>query len=158
MSPAPKSPRDSVTTMTEYVLPFHANAMGNVFGGQILAWMDLCAAMCSQRHCGTIAVTAGIDDLAFEQPIRVGQIVKLEARITAAFRSSVEIRVIVTGEDGATGVTWPCVSAFMTFVAIGPSGAPHAAPPLVAETDEDRRLAADAEARRAARLGRRGKP
>lgn len=158
MNKPAKPARDSLTTMTEYVLPVHANAMGNVFGGQILAWMDICAAMCSQRHCGTIAVTAGIDDLAFEQPIKVGQIVKLEGRVTAAFRSSVEVRVIVTGEDGATGVTWPCVSAYMTFVAIGPVGAPQAVPPLLCETEEDRRLADEADARRRHRLGKRTKP
>ena len=72
-----KTPSASRTTMTEYVLPTHANALGNVFGGQILAWMDICAAICAQRHAGSVAVTAGIDDLAFERPIKLGQVVKL---------------------------------------------------------------------------------
>ncbi len=152
MSPQPKPPSASVTQMTEYVLPTHANAMGNVFGGQILAWMDLCAAMCAERHCGTIAVTAGIDELAFEHPVKIGQFVRLEGRVTAAFKSSVEIEVRVTGEDGATGVTWPCVKAYLTFVAIGPVGVPCPVPPLRSEGPDDEARRAAAEERRTRRL------
>ena len=84
-SPAPKRPADSVTTMTEYVLPTHANVLGNVFGGQVLAWIDLCAAICAQRHTRRTAITAGIDELSFERPIKVGQVVHISARVTAAF-------------------------------------------------------------------------
>lgn len=155
MSAASKSPSASRTTMTEYVLPTHANAMGNVFGGQILAWMDICAAICAQRHCGTIAVTAGIDDLAFQQPIKVGQVVKLDARVTAAFRSSVEVEVQVHGEDATTGTTWPCVTAFMTFVALGPVGAPAVVPALALDGDEEKARASAAAERRATRLAKR---
>lgn len=155
MSPPSKSPSASRTTMTEYVLPTHANAMGNVFGGQILAWMDICAAICAQRHCGTIAVTAGIDDLAFQQPIKVGQVVKLDARVTAAFRSSVEVEVQVHGEDATTGTTWPCVTAFMTFVALGPVGAPAVVPALVLDGEEEKARASAAAERRATRLAKR---
>src|SRR5690349_16278887 len=109
---------DSVTTMTEYVLPTHANALGNVFGGQVLAWVDLCAAICAQRHTGRIAITAGIDELSFEQPIQVGQVVRLLARVTGTFRTSLEILVHVEGENAMTGERWTCVTAFVTYVAV----------------------------------------
>lgn len=152
--PLPRSPSRSVTAMTEYVLPTHANALGNVFGGQILAWMDICAAICAQRHCGTVCVTAGIDDLAFDQPVKIGQVVRVTAHITAAFRSSVEVQVEVQGEDPASGHTWPCVAAFLTFVALGPNGRPCVVPPLQVETDTERALQAEASERRAHRLAR----
>src|SRR5215469_16944632 len=109
--PAPKPSSASVTEMTEYVLPQHANALGGVFGGQIMGWVDLCAAICAQRHSGRMAVTAYVDDLKFEQPVRVGEVVRLEARITATFRTSMEIEVVVQGEQAMTGRRWPCVTA-----------------------------------------------
>src|SRR4030095_7139766 len=118
MSAAPRRVEASLTTMTEYVLPTHATALGNVFGGQILAWVDLCAAICAQRHTGRIAITAGIDELSFEEPIKVGQVVQLRRPSTATFRTWLEIRVDVEGEDAMTGRRWPCVSALCTFVAI----------------------------------------
>src|SRR5689334_2607068 len=99
----PRPVADSITTMTEYVLPTHANVLGNVFGGQILAWVDLCAAICAQRHSGRMAITAGVDELAFQKPIKVGQVVRLVARVTATFRSSIEILVEVEGEEATTG-------------------------------------------------------
>jgi acyl-CoA hydrolase len=141
--------------MTEYVLPTHTNALGGVFGGQILAWMDICAAICAQRHCGSVTVTAGIDDLAFEQPIKVGEVVRLEARVTAAFRSSVEVEIVVRGENAITGNTWPCVHAFLTFVAIDGHGRPVTIPPLLVETDDEIALHKAAETRRSQRLARR---
>jgi acyl-CoA hydrolase len=158
--PLESTPRESdasLTTMTEYVLPTHANALGNVFGGQILAWMDLCAAICAQRHCGRIAVTAGIDDLAFAGPIQVGQVVRLRAHVTATFRSSLEVEVVVEGEDAATGRTWPCCSAFLTFVAVKTDRQPAAVPALVLRNEEERARAAAAQERRAARLARKNR-
>jgi acyl-CoA hydrolase len=155
---AGRPPSYARTSTTEYVLPTHANALGNVFGGQILAWMDLCGAICAQRHSGAIAVTAGIDELAFEQSIKVGQVALVEARVTAAFRTSLEVEVFVHGEEPATGRTWPCVRAFLTFVAIDASGSPQRVPPLLVETDAERALAADAASRRAERLSRRPSP
>lgn len=154
----PMRPADSLTSMTEYVLPTHANVLGNVFGGQILAWVDLCAAICAQRHTGSSALTAGMDDISFEQPIKVGQVVRLTARVTAAFRSSIEILVDVEGEDAITGDRWHCLEAFVTFVAIDKDLKPIPVPPLVIETDAERALAQDAEARRAQRLARRKLP
>jgi acyl-CoA hydrolase len=145
----------SVTTMTEYVLPTHANIHGNVFGGQILAWVDLCAAICAQRHAGRTAVTVCIDELMFEQPIKVGQVVLLTARLTAAFRTSVEILVEVQGEEATTGARWPCVSAFVSFVAVDEDRVPVAVPALELVTDAERALASAALGRREERLRRR---
>lgn len=151
----PKRIAESEASMTEYVLPTHANALGNVFGGQILAWVDLCAAICAQRHARSIAITAGIDDLSFEQPIRVGQIVRLEARVTATFRTSLEILVDVQGEDAITGRHWPCVTAFVTYVAVDAAMRPIPVPPIALETERDHALSAAATERRARRLLRR---
>ncbi|WP_437522732.1 acyl-CoA thioesterase [Sorangium sp. So ce726] len=147
---------ESVTRMTEYVLPTHANALGSIFGGQVLAWIDLCAAICAQRHTGSAVVTAGIDDLSFDHGIKVGQVVRLAARVTATFRTSLEILVSVEGEDAMTGAIWPMVTAFVTFVAVDASLRPTSVPPIVLETDDDRRLAEAAAERRARRLSRRG--
>jgi acyl-CoA hydrolase len=145
----------SITTMTEYVLPTHANVHGNVFGGQILAWVDLCAAICAQRHTGHTAVTVSIDELQFERSIKVGQVVVLKARMTAAFRTSVEILVEVEGEEATSGVRWPCVSAFVSFVAVDENRVPVAVPSLELVTDDERMLAAAAQGRRELRLKRR---
>lgn len=143
----------SVTEMNEYVLPQHANVLGNVFGGQIMAWVDLCGAICAQRHSGQFAVTAFVDDLKFKAPIEVGQVAHVRARVTATFRSSMELEVIVEGEDARTGRRWPCVQAFVTFVAIDPNTRkPIAVPPLALDTAEAKASQAAAEKRREERL------
>jgi acyl-CoA hydrolase len=152
---APRRVEASITTMTEYVLPTHANIHGHVFGGQILAWVDLCGAICAQRHTGYTSITAGIDELQFERPIKIGQVVVLKARVTAAFRTSVEILVEVEGEEATTGLRWPCVSAFVSFVAVDENRVPVAVPPLEVVTEAERALAAAALGRRELRLKRR---
>ena len=138
--------------MTEYVLPQHANAPGSVFGGQIMAWVDLCGAICAQRHSGRMAVTAFVDDMKFELPVKVGEVVRLDAKVTAVFRTSMEIEIVVGGEDATTGRRWPCVDARLTFVAIDGNQVPVPIPPLVLDTDEVRRSQEAGEARRKARL------
>jgi acyl-CoA hydrolase len=139
--------------MTEYVLPQHANALGGVFGGQIMAWVDLCAAICAQRHAGRQAVTAFVDDLMFEQPVRIGEVVRLDAKVTATFRTSIEIEVVVEGENSTTGRRWPCVRARLTFVAIDEAGKPTEVPALLLDTEDVRASQTAGEARRSARLG-----
>lgn len=151
-SPSPRPQAASRTEMTEYVLPQHANALGSVFGGQIMAWVDLCGAICAQRHSGRMAVTAFVDDMKFELPVRVGEVVRLEARVTAVFRTSMEIEIVVEGEDATTGRRWPCVDARLTFVAIDEDRRPTAIAPLVLDTDEVRASQAAGEARRNSRL------
>jgi acyl-CoA hydrolase len=144
--------------MTELVLPTHANSLGSVFGGEVLSWIDLCAAICAQRHTGRIVTTAGIDELSFERPIKVGHVAQITARITASFRTSVEVKVQVDGEDARTGERWPCVSAFVTFVAVDDDQRPTAVPPVELASDEDHALARDAAERRAVRLAKRRRP
>ena len=145
----------SVTDMTEYVLPQHANVFGNVFGGQIMAWVDLCAAICAQRHSGRTCVTAFVDDLFFLRPVRVGEVVRLRARITATFHTSMEIEVKVSGEDSLTREEWPCVNCLMTFVALDAERKPTPVPPLVLDDEEVQASQRAGEDRRRARLAKR---
>lgn len=152
-SPGPgKSARESLTQMTELVLPQHGNVLGSAFGGTVLAWIDVCGAIAAQRHCNRVAVTAAIDEVTFLAPIRVGDVVVLTARLNAAFRSSMEVEVEVQVEDRQTAHRTRCVDAFMTFVAVGDDRRPSPVPALIAESAEDKRRAEDATARRARRL------
>ena len=152
---AAKTRAASTTEMTEYVLPQHANVHGSVFGGQIMAWIDLCAAVCAQRHAGRPCVTAFVDDLLFKRPVRVGQVVLLRAQVTAAFRTSMEIEVAVQGEDTLTGERWPTVECLATFVAMDDDGRPAAIPALAVENESHRAAQAAAEERRRVRLAKR---
>ena len=154
LNSTPKRIADSVCIMTELVLPSHANALGSVFGGMIMSWVDSCAAIAAQRHAGQTVVTAFVDDLWFQAPVRVGEVVQLEARVSAAFRTSVEVEVIVHGEEPTTRRTWPCVKARLTFVALNEQGKPTPIPPILFETEEERQRQRDAEERRTLRLAR----
>ncbi len=154
----PRRAEDSVCVMSELVLPSHANALGTVFGGMIMSWIDVAAAICAQRHAQRLVVTAFVDDLAFLGPVRVGEVVRLEARVTATFRTSMELEVIVHGENPIAGKIWPCVHAMLTFVAIDDTTRkPVAVPPLVLDTELARAKQRAAEERRAHRLARRSK-
>jgi acyl-CoA hydrolase len=145
----------SSAEMLEYVLPQHANLYGNVFGGQIMAWVDLCGVVCAQRHAGRPCVTVFVDDLLFKRPVRVGQVVRLRSQITAAFRTSMEVEVQVIGEDTVTGEQWPTLECLVTFVAVNDELKPTPVPPLLCMTEEERAGAAAAEERRRARLAKR---
>jgi acyl-CoA hydrolase len=154
LRPSPTAPvpqGSSLTIMTEHVLPPHANAFGNVFGGQIMAWVDICAAICAGRHTRLPCVTAFVDDLHFVAPVKVGEIVALEARVTATFRTSLEIAVTVTGENPVAGRRWACTNALLTFVAVDGAGKPLPVPPLLLETPELEASQKAGEARRAQR-------
>lgn len=151
----PKPRSASTTEMLEYVLPQHANLYGTVFGGQIMAWVDLCAVVCAQRHAGRPCVTAVVDALTFRRPVRIGQVVRLHAHVTAAFRSSMEVEVRVVGEDTVTGEQWPTVECRATFVAMTDDLKPTAVPPLLIESEAQRASHAAAEERRRARLAMR---
>jgi acyl-CoA hydrolase len=154
-SMAPKPRSASTTEMTEYVLPQHATRLGTVFGGQIMAWIDVCAAICAQRHAGRICVTASVDDLVFKRPVHVGEVVLLRAQITATFRTSMEIEVSVRGENTVTGERWPTVECLATFVALGDDGRPAPIAPLALDSDHDRAAQAAGQRRRNARLAKR---
>lgn len=151
----PKPRSSSTTEMTEYVLPQHANVHGTVFGGQIMAWVDLCAAICAQRHCSRPCVTAFVDEMLFQRPVLVGQVIRLRAEITATFNTSMEIEVRVMGENTLTGEEWPTVACFMTFVAMDAFGKPAPVPPLLLDGEAERAAHAAAERRRRGRLSKR---
>jgi acyl-CoA hydrolase len=141
--------------MLEYVLPQHANLYGGVFGGQIMAWVDLCGVICAQRHSGRPCVTVFVDDLLFKRPVRVGQVVRLRSQMAAAFHTSMEIEVAVTGEDTVTGEQWPTLECRITFCAMTDDLRPTPVPPLLCLSDEERAAHAAAEERRRMRLTKR---
>jgi acyl-CoA hydrolase len=138
--------------MTQLVLPGYANSFGNAFGGRVMQWIDLAAAMAAMRHTRMPVVTASIDQLVFRAPIRVSQIAILRAQVNAVFGSSLEIEVTVEAEDPRSGDRKLCCDAFLTFVALGPDGKPAKAPLLLTETADEVRRAEEAAVRRAARI------
>ena len=150
-----RTPSQSLTEMTELVLPQHTNAVGTAFGGTVMSWVDICAAIAAQRHCGRVAVTARVDALEFHAPIRLGDVVCLSARVNEAFGSSMEVGVRVEREDRETGEHFLCVESFLTFVNVV-DGKPSPVPQLVPTTDEEARLQTEARGRRAMRLAQRG--
>ena len=144
--------------MTQIVLPGYANSLGNAFGGRVMQWIDLAAAITAMRHTRMPVVTASIDQLAFHAPIRVNQIAILRSQLNAVFGSSMEIEVTVEAEDPRTGARTPCCDAFVTFVALGPDGKPGKAPLLLTESEDEVRRAREASARRAERIAKRARP
>lgn len=140
--------------MTELVLPGHTNALDTVFGGVIISWIDICAAIAGQRHSNRSVVTASIDDLHFVAPVKKGWVVNLKASVNYVFRSSMEIGVRVDAENPRTGETFHTASAYLTFVALDENGKPTAVPALIFETDEEKRRAEFAVKRRDLRLQR----
>lgn len=151
----PRPAAASRTLMTFLVFPEHANALGKAFGGQVMSWTDMCGGICSMRHSRGATVTAAVDVLQFEQTMLIGDIVSVEARVNATFRSSMEVEVVVHGENPATGARWRCVEARLTFVAIDAQGQSRPVPPLAPVDDDDLRRIAEANARREERLARR---
>jgi acyl-CoA hydrolase len=151
----PKSPAESEVVMTQMVLPPDANTLGNVFGGRVMEWIDVCGAIAAQRHCRQVVVTASMDDVHFHAPIRLGWTVTLHARVLATFRSSMEVGVRVTAENPRTGERHAATSALITFVTLSAEGERPPVPALRLETEAEKRAFQEAEARRAERLARR---
>lgn len=130
-----KHPSDSLTVMTEIVLPNDTNNLKNLFGGQLLSWMDRCAAIAAHRHCRRIVVTASVNNVSFNQAIPQGAIVTLEAKVSRAFSSSMEVFVDVFIEDQTiSGKKTRANEAIYTFVAVDQLGNPIQIPPIEAET------------------------
>jgi acyl-CoA hydrolase len=152
--PEAKSPSDSEVTMTQMILPSDANPVNAAFGGRVMEWIDICAAVAAQRHCRQTVVTASMDDLHFHAPIKIGWIVTLHGRVIAAFRTSMEVGVTVTAENPLTGERHIATSALLTFVAINRDGGKVPVPPLKLETEAERSAAQEAEARRGERMAR----
>lgn len=134
-----KSPSDSAVETRYLIMPHQANPQGTAFGGVIVAWIDMVAAMTAQRHCGKEVVTAGIDSLVFKEPMRIGDHVVLKAAVNYVSRSSMEVGVRVTREDPYSGEQVTATTAYLTFVALDNNKKPTAAPPIVPETDEEKR-------------------
>jgi acyl-CoA hydrolase len=148
----PKSVRHSQVEMTEMVLPNHTNQLGNLLGGQLMHWIDICAAIAASRHTNRVCVTASVDKLNFLHPIKEGEVVILQGSVNRAFTTSVEVGVKVTSENLLSGVRKHANSAYLTFVAIDDHGKPVPVPPIHPSSPAERRRFRDAARRRSERL------
>ena len=130
-----KTPSQSKATLTEMVLPNDTNNLDNLMGGRLLHWMDIAAAISCQRHCGRIVVTASVNNVSFNQPIPRGSVVTLEAKVSRAFNSSMEVFVDVWMENQSIKERQKCNEAIYTFVAVDQLGNPISVPSITAESD-----------------------
>jgi acyl-CoA hydrolase len=142
----------SITIMTELVLPNDTNVFGNLMGGRLMYWMDIAAALSAQKHCNAAVVTASVDNISFENPIKLGNVVHIEAKVTRAFNSSMEVHLIVWGEDLTQQYKYKSNEAYYTFVALDPNRKPRPVPGLVPESEEEKKLFDSALRRRQLRL------
>lgn len=148
----PKPPAESRVEMTQLVLPEHTNALGTIFGGQIMAWIDTAAAICAFRHCRQLCVTASMDALNFISPVKLGHIVIIRASVNYTGRTSMEIGVKVVSEDPLTGEKSHTASAYLTFVAVNEEGKPVPLPPVDPQTEQEKKWYKEGEKRRKQRL------
>jgi acyl-CoA hydrolase len=135
--PNQKFAKNSVTIMTEMVLPNDTNTLNNLMGGRLMHWMDIVAAIAAQKHCNRIVVTASADSISFKQPINLGNVVTLRSQVTRAFNSSMEVFIEVTAEDIPANKKIMTHRAFFTFVAVDQNGKPIEVPEVVPETAEE---------------------
>lgn len=150
-----KSVSSSQVVMTQLVLPSHTNALGTVFGGTVMSWIDIAAAIAAQRHSNKEVVTASIDQLNFVAPVKKGWVVNLKASVNFTSRTSMEVGVRVDAENTITSEVFHTASAYLTFVALGSDGKPAAVPPVITESEVEKRRYADAKKRREQRLSNR---
>jgi acyl-CoA hydrolase len=157
-NPAAKRASESATEMVEVVLPNDANPMGFMLGGNVMRLIDLAGAVAAIRHARSPMVTAAVDGLRFLSPIKVGDFVVLQSRVTATFHTSLEVEVLVYSEGALTGERQMTSRAHLTFVTLQRDGTRAKVPPLLVETDEERAAERDAQERHDAHLeGRRGR-
>lgn len=147
-----KSPKASLTIMNELVLPNDTNTFNNLMGGRLLHWMDIAAAISAQKHCNRVVVTASVDNVSFHHPIKLGDVITIEARVTRAFNTSVEVRMDVYAENVPSGMKIKSNDAFYTFVALDENNKTIPVPPLLPETEEEIELYEGALRRRQLRL------
>ncbi|MEO6213960.1 MAG: acyl-CoA thioesterase [Vicinamibacterales bacterium] len=150
--PAAKRPSDSFTEMVQVVLPNDANPLGFILGGTVMHLIDIAGAIACHRHTRSLLVTAAVDGLQFLHPIKVGDLIILTARVTAAWSTSLEVEVEVFSEETLTGLRQMTSRAYLTFVAIDRDGRRLRIPGLLLGTDEETQRAAEAETRRSERL------
>lgn len=142
----------SAVVMTELVLPQHTNALGTVFGGVVMSWIDICAAIAAQRHAQKNVVTASIDALYFVKPIHKGWIVNLNSSVNRVFATSMEVGVRVEAENPLTNERFHTATAYLTFVALNDKGLPVGVSQVIPETSEEKRRYEMAQNRREMRL------
>jgi acyl-CoA hydrolase len=146
---------ESASEYSELALPNDANGLGNLLGGKIMHLVDLAGAIAAIRHSRNLVVTASVDHMDFIHPVRIGQLVRLRSSVNRAFRTSMEVGVKVWVDDLIRGAQQHVSSAYLTFVAIDASGRGVEVPPVVPETEDERRRYAEAGARREYRLSQR---
>ena len=156
MDLTPKRASESATEMVQVVLPNDANPLGFILGGTVMHLIDIAGAIACHRHTRTLLVTAAVDDLQFLHSIKVGDLIILKSHVTCVFTTSLEVQVDVFSEETLTGIRQMTSTAFLTFVAIDRDGNRIQVPPLLVETDGERRVCEEAHRRRAERLKRKG--
>ncbi len=157
--PSPARPvHDSLVEMTEIVLPEDTNPRGSIFGGRVLALIDKCAAVVAMRHAQSATLTVALDSVVFLNQVLLGNVLLLRGRLNAAFGSSMEVEIEVHAEDPLTARRTLTTRAFVTMVAVDSGGRPRPVPALELRDDAERRRAAEAGARRRARLDTRSGP
>jgi len=150
--PALKTVQQSTCVMSEIVLPNDTNSLGNMMGGRLLYLMDKCAAISAQRHANRVCVTASVDSVEFQGPIREAEVVIIESQVNRAFTTSMEVELNVWAENPRAQTRRKCNRAYYTFVALDDEGTPTAVPPITSETDDERRRYEQAAKRREVRL------
>jgi uncharacterized protein (TIGR00369 family) len=148
----PKTMRASRVTLSQLMHPEHANLLGNVHGGWIMKLVDEAGALASMRHAQRKVVTVAIDSMVFRQPIRIGDLIILNAEVTYTGRTSLEAEVQVQAENPITGERTHTNTAYLVYVALDDYGRPTTVPPLEAETEEDKQKMARAKERQERRL------
>ncbi|WP_299675222.1 acyl-CoA thioesterase [uncultured Dokdonia sp.] len=133
-----RTPSESKTILTDLVLPSETNPLNNLFGGELLARMDRAASIAARRHSRRIVVTASVNHVAFNKTIALGSVVTVEAKISRAFKTSMEIYIDVWIEDRESGICTKANEAIYTFVAVNEQGTPVPVPPVMPETDDEK--------------------
>jgi acyl-CoA hydrolase len=152
-----KTAAESLTIMTEMVLPNDTNTLSNLMGGRLLYMMDVVSAVAAQKHANRLVVTASVDNVSFAEPIPLGAIVTLQAKVTRVFNTSMEVHINVWADDYPQKRRFSTNQAFFTFVALDEHGKPTQPPELLPETDEEKKLYDGALRRRQLRLVLAGK-
>src|SRR5512138_1388311 len=153
MSPPERRPASaSATTLQRLMLPEHANQLGAVHGGEVMKAVDEAGAICAMRHARRPCVTVRLDSMEFHSPVRVGQLLRCQARVTWTGRTSIEVRIQVEAEDVIAGQVTLTNSAYAVYVALDDAGKPTEVTPLAVVSDEDERLWQEAAGRQRDRL------
>lgn len=151
----PKTVRASRISIAQLMQPEHANNLGNVHGGWIMKLVDEAGALACMRHAQRRVVTVAIDSMIFRNPIRIGDLVTLTAEVTYVGRTSIEVEVQVQAENPITGERTHTNTAYLVYVALDDNGKPTSVPPLMAETEDEKRKLLEAQERQKRRLAER---